>query len=459
VALALGWLGMATLGFNVVRVGGFAVSDGLFFMCGAVIVFKLLASNSRGLAPARARGSSQLVLAGSIILLTAGVLATFLSWGPTTSLLVVVRLGYITLLWFWILQTITSSRRALNVLLSGWRWGVLFTAACATVSQLHLARIGSESPEGREMAFFGHPNDLGGYLLSGLPLMLLALPRREGRSQSRTTVLRLGSVALVVFGITAAGSITALASAAVGAAATFGIPVLLPEARQTRRRRHPLTVLGGVVLALVGILMLARSDLPVVERIQRFTSGDQYLEQSVQSRGESNSVALHSFDQRLVVGVGFDSGSVAAAGDDRILTSGVHNMYLKVMYEAGLPGLIGLLLILGATFRAAVLLLRNTRSTELYPIVVALSASGLSVGIFAMFQPTLFHRFFWLPIAMMWCVWHLRREELRQQSREREDAERELRAQPEPVPAPAADPAPPAALPPGPPPGRPNGRG
>jgi O-antigen ligase len=197
----------------------------------------------------------------------------------------------------------------------------------------------------------------------------------------------------------------------------------------------------------------------VVERIQRFTSGDQYLEQSVQSRGESNSVALHSFDQRLVVGVGFDSGSVAAAGDDRILTSGVHNMYLKVMYEAGLPGLIGLLLILGATFRAAVLLLRNTRSTELYPIVVALSASGLSVGIFAMFQPTLFHRFFWLPIAMMWCVWHLRREELRQQSREREDAERELRAQPEPVPAPAADPAPPAALPPGPPPDRPNGRG
>ncbi len=447
--LALGWLGMATLGLNVIRVGGFALSDGLFFILGAVVVAKLLLGDNRGLAPARSRGSSQLVMAGSIILLTAGVLATFVSWGPTTSLLIVIRLGYLTLVWFWMLQAIIPTRRALDVLLSGWRTGALVIAALATLGQIGIVHIGRENPEGRQMVFYGHPNDLAGYLLAAAPLVLLSLPAHPDWSPTRRTIVRFASVGLLAFAIVSTGSITGLLAVSIGAAAVYGLPVLFPVARRRRRRVHPVAMLAGCMAALVGIVLIMTSDLPVVRRIERLDHGDQFVESSVQSREQTNSVVIHSFDQRLVFGVGLDAGSVFQAAGQNTITVGAHNMYLKVLYEAGLPGLIGLLTIQFATFRAALLLLRNTADTELYPTVVALTASALSVAVFAMFQPTLFHRFFWLPIALIWCVWHLRREEIRQQQI----------AAVRSVPAPGPVPGSPAALPPVPPRGLPSGPG
>jgi O-antigen ligase len=442
---------MATLGLNVIRIGGFALSDGLFFVLAAVLVGKLLVGDDRDLAPARSRGPSHLVMAGSIILLTAGVLATFVSWGPETSLLIVVRLGYLTLLWFWMLQAIISSRRALDVLLGGWRVGTLIVAMLAALGQLGVVHIGRENPEGRQMVFFGHPNDLAGYLLVAMPLLLMFLPQRPDQSSTRRTVVRVATVGLLVYAITTTGSISALFAVTIGAVATYALPALFPVARQRRRHRQPVAILAGALLAVVGIGLVATSDLPVVERIQRLESGDAGVEASTESREQTNSVVIDSFDQRLVFGVGLDAGSVFAAAGQDTITVGAHNMYLKVLYEAGLPGLIGLLIILGATFRAAVALLRNTRDTDLYPVVVALTASMISVCIFAMFQPTLFHRFFWLPVALMWCVWHLRREELR--------AQQSAATVPAPAPAPAAGPPSPAALPPGRPGGGPNGRG
>jgi O-antigen ligase len=414
-ALALGWLGMATLGLNVVRIGGFALSDGIFFLLGSVLVIKLLLGDDGDLAPARARGASQLIMGGSIILLTAGVLATFFSWGPGTSLLVVVRLGYVTLVWFWMLQAITSSRRALDVLLSGWRAGVMVVASLAVLGQMGVVHLGYENSENRQMVYYGHPNDLAGYLLVAVPLVVLSLPRRPDQTALRRNVVRIVLVALLGYAITTTGSITGLFGASVGVATAYGLPLLFPVGRQQRRRQHPLTILAGVGVALIGILLVAWSDLPVVDRIERLDQGDSGVESSVNSREQTNQVVIDSFDKRLVFGVGLDQESVlAASGGGGKFQIGAHNMYLKVLYESGLPGLIGLLIILGATFRAAVMLLRNTRSTSLYPVVLALTASTVSACVFAMFQPTLYHRFFWLPLALLWCCWHLRRQELRE---------------------------------------------
>ena len=70
-ALALGWLGVAMIGLNTLRVGSFAISDGVFFAMGAVLLLKLLVGDESGLAPPDSRRSSQLVLFGTILLLTA----------------------------------------------------------------------------------------------------------------------------------------------------------------------------------------------------------------------------------------------------------------------------------------------------------------------------------------------------------------------------------------------------
>jgi O-antigen ligase len=231
--------------------------------------------------------------------------------------------------------------------------------------------------------------------------------------------------------------------------ATLALTTLIPSTDRARRRISPLGVMAGAVVAVVGLVVLAQSDLPVFERFQRFESGDSYLENSAQHRSRLNAAVVNRFDEWMVIGVGLDENSMFAADlfdqTDTYVAGGVHNMYLKVLFEAGLPALIGLLIIQLATLRAGLQLIVNTRHTELYPIAVALTGALVGACVVALFGPILIHRFFWLPIALIWCLWSLRREELRRP----------------PVAAPVrpAGPAPLAALPPAPQDARPNGRG
>ena len=97
-------------------------------------------------------------------------------------------------------------------------------------------------------------------------------------------------------------------------------------------------------------------------------------------------------------------------------------MYLKVLLEAGLPALVGLLVVLGATLRAAIRLVVHTRHGPLYPVAVALTASFGTACVFANFGPILYHRFFWLPTALVWCLWAVCRAEARQRAARPGDA-------------------------------------
>jgi O-antigen ligase len=439
VPLALGWLGMATMGLNVVRVAGYPLSDFIFLAMAGVMILKVLVGDESGLAPARARRSSQYVLFGSIILLTAGVLSSFQSWNPEESLTVVARLGYVTLLWFWMMRAVTDSRRALNVLLSGWRAGVLLIAVVTILAETGALNIGIENAEERQTAFSTHPNNLAGYLLVGLPVLLMSLPRRPGNTRQRETVVRLVSVGMVMYAISTTGSMTGFLSAIVAIVVTVAITLLFPPVESVRRRYHPLAIMLVALVAVTGMGLLVNSDLPVVERFQRLEEGDAGVTTSANHRGRLNAAVMDRFDDWLIVGVGLDKASVYSSGitNDVAVAGSVHNMYLKVLFEAGLPALIGLMIILAATLRAAFMLVVNTRDTKLYPVAVAALASVVAGFTFAMFGPILYERYFWLPVAIVWCLWALRREELR-------------RRQPALPRLPAAGPAPLAALPPAP---------
>jgi O-antigen ligase len=446
--LALGWLGMATMGLNVVRVAGYPLSDFIFLALAGVMFAQLLVGDDSRLAPPTARRSSQYVMLGSVILLTAGVLSSFRSWNPEESLTVVARLGYVTLLWFWIVRAVTPTRRALNVLLSGWRVGIMLIAVVTILAEVGVLNLGVDNPEERQTAFSTHPNNLAGYLLVGLPLLMMRLPRRPHHTRQRESLARLVAVGIVMYAITTTGSMTGFLSAVLAIVVTIAITLLIPPVDSARRRVHPLAVMAGTVVVAIGVGLLASSDLPVVERFQRLEEGDAGVTTSAQHRGRLNAAVIDRFDDWLIVGVGLDHASVYASGitDDVTVTGSVHNMYLKVLFEAGLPALIGLMIILGATLRAALMLVMNTRDNELYPVAVAALASVVAAFAFAFFGPVLFERYFWLPVAIVWCLWALRREELKRA--------REAR-----VSRPAAGPAPLAALPPAPRDAGPNGRG
>ena len=58
-------------------------------------------------------------------------------------------------------------------------------------------------------------------------------------------------------------------------------------------------------------------------------------------------------------------------------------------------------------------LLVNMRATEIHPDIAAVFGSAVAALTFALFQPMLFHRYFWLPFGIIQCLWAMRRAELR----------------------------------------------
>ena len=87
-------------------------------------------------------------------------------------------------------------------------------------------------------------------------------------------------------------------------------------------------------------------------------------------------------------------------------------MHLKLLYESGLPTLVGLWLIIYTVGRQSYRLVVVNRGTELYQPSLILLGTFVAVNVSAMFGPTAYARHFWLPFAMIGCLWSVRRREL-----------------------------------------------
>jgi len=77
----------------------------------------------------------------------------------------------------------------------------------------------------------------------------------------------------------------------------------------------------------------------------------------------------------------------------------VHNVYLQILVELGLPGLLLFLLLYGRCFRATGNALRSEeadRSTGLFHIAEGLRVSLIAFGVAAMFHPVAYHFYFYI---------------------------------------------------------------
>lgn len=418
-ALGLAIAGMATLGFNSTRMASLAVSDLLFLACGFVIVVQMLNGDSRDLATPEMRRASPIVMAGSILLLTAGALSSFGAWDVYGSVQVVMRFVWLTFIWFWILRAICRDRHALFLLARGWRAGVLITALIGVISEVGIMQIGATNAEGRQTGFFAHPNEFAALLAVGLPLLALDVPSPDGtREGRRSMALRLGLVGVTLVGIASSGSMTATLSAVAGVGAAFAI-MLLSGASRSGRQRNPVTGLVILVVTAVGLFFLSTSDLPVVERFTRLQEGDRYVEASIGERENRNNRAIQKLPDTIVVGTGLQlpEGGATRVGEviavDPESVRGIHNMYLKVAHEAGVPGLVGLLVVMLASLNQCWRLALNTRGTELDRLSAALFGATIAAACQAMFHPIVYQRYFWITMAMTGCLWAVRRQELR----------------------------------------------
>jgi O-antigen ligase len=401
--------GITLIAFNQIEIGTLPISDLVFFGLAGIIWLLMLTGRTDRFAPSRFRRSSPRLLAASIVLVLFATISSFRSWDPADSMNTVVRLGYLTMLWFWMLRCLSIDRRTIALLLRAWRWGALVTSIAVVLANAGMFKLGVPNAEGRQTGWFGHPNDLGGYLAVSIPLFVMATPVAVTERHQLRALWRPLQLGLVVFGMSTAGSMSAFLGAAAGTLAT-GFAFLLTNDPGGGRRRatHPLKLATLVLLALLGLVALIRTDTPLVQRVTRLGEGDSYVSGSIDSRTNGNAEVINSLDQVLVIGHGLDN----FAQQDLEIEIGVHNMYLKLTYEAGLIAAVALVLILVFTLHQAWRLLLSTRSTMIHRDICAVLGCVVAAIVFANFQPTTIQRFYWLPIAMIQCYWTLRRSEL-----------------------------------------------
>jgi hypothetical protein len=420
-ALGFAYLGMVTLGFNSIRMAALSVSDLCFAASAAIIISQLLSGHQGDLAPAPMRRMSPLVLVGALLLMTGGAISSFASWDAFGSMQVVLRFIWLTFVWFWILRSVARDRRALELLAKGWRVGVLISAALGAIGQIGIVQIGSQNSEGRQTGFFGQPNEYAALLAVGLPLLILDTPSIDGTRQGRRSLLtRFALVGVVLFAISSSGSMTATFSAVVGCAAAAVMMLVSGAAKAgVRRARNPVTGLVILVMAGVGLFFLSTSDLPVVDRFTRFQEGDPYLTQSVGTREDRNQRAIADLPNTLLVGTGLQlsSGAAARVGQaasvDPDAVQEIHNMFLKIAHEAGVPALVGLVTMILATLNQCWRLAVNARGTELDRLAAALFGANVAGVTQGMFSPIAYQRYFWISMAMTGCLWAVRRQELK----------------------------------------------
>lgn len=406
-ALKLAFLGLVTISFNRTRLAGITVSDLLFAAAGAMIVLELLTDRTRGLATPAMRRTPPLLLVGTALLLTAGTLSTLASWDPFGSAQVMVRLAWLTLIWFWILRAVSRDRAAFHLLLTGLRITVLISATFGVLGELGIYSVGTfeNVNANRQMAFFGHPNELGALLAIGLPLFVFDVPRPP--AGGGRLLRRYGSMAFIVFAIGASGSIVSFSAVFVSLAAA-GLLLLTMRTRRRMRRETPIVAMVTIAAVGFGFVAISDSDLPVV---QRFTSIREGNDGTISSRADLNTAVIERLDNTLFLGTGpqiaganspsavFDlQGSASVAGPD--VVRGVHNVYLKLVHEAGVLALLGLGVLLIGTVNLLWRLAVNTRNTELLPVVAALLAGLVAANAFGSFNPMMYQRYFWVPVGL-----------------------------------------------------------
>jgi O-Antigen ligase len=421
-ALWVAVVAMATVSFNMTRVAGVTVSDLLFLACACVVIAKLILGDERYLTPRRYRSGSQLAIAGIVIVITGATLSSFGSWAPMSSMMVVIRLAWSSLVWFWILRSICPDREALFSLLKAWRFTILVSAVVALLGEYAGVSFNSVDFGGRQAGLTFHPGELMNFLIGGLFLFLVPVfwPPRQSTRRFATAWWVLGTV-VVMLAIFSTGSTSALLAIAIAGFVVLAASMYAGQSG-VRRRSTPLVPMALAACAIAGLAVLLSSDLAIAERLTSYNDGGD-LDESIASRTSVNEAILGDFDKYLVIGVGpaFFGGAaenlVSNQGRGAAEYGNIHNMQLKMLYEAGFPALVGLWTIMLAVGRQAFRLVVATRRTALYPVSLMLLAGFVAVNTSSLFGPTAYARHYWLPFAMIGCLWTVRRRELHEATR------------------------------------------
>jgi len=415
--LVLSCAGLATMGLPMVTLATYSLSDWIFVAAACAAIMTLLSRRSKGLNPPQARRAPAAFVATSLFLLTWGTLSTFWSLDPFGSILVVVRLGWLLLGWIWLLRAVAVDRRALFALLTAFKVSVLANAILAIGQSLGFIgySVGDPAAFGDRMtAFFPHPNHLGAFLTVGSLLFLLEV-RPEGPDVRRPVWKRAAHYAgliCVLYALTTTGSMTGVTGTLIAVVVVLGVRSIThrQQSSGSAGQLGPVKAMMFILVLCIVVMRLMSSDNVVVTRFTDLIQGEKHTVGSVEARTDFTSFVLDRFDELLVVGVGLDPTSTHEA--EFGLTGANHNMPLKLMYQAGLPALAALVVLVAVTFMMVWRLILSTVGIELQPFALMLLGGLVGINVMAQAQPMTYDRSYWLVTAFVSALWALRRAEL-----------------------------------------------
>lgn len=324
----------------------------------------------------------------SLIILTlitvGGLVATARAIAPVESVTVIIRIIVVTLVLPWLLCYLIDSRERLRRSFAFFAAGGAICGSGTLLQAWYGPDIISGAQVtnvGRFTGFAQHVSDTGGITSVALILSIGLLVTAPA---IRIKVLYLVFALSASIGLILSGSVSGLAAVVVGLAALV--------IRGVIKYRYTLVILafGFAALEVAGSIQQEMGALTPRERLMQtlgLTEGGRYSTSEL--RIDTYKVALKGFLDHPVIGSGMD---VASGVVDQWPA---HNLLLASAYQGGVLMAAGVLLAVLRPFMGRWLPGRKDAVSML-----AL-ATALTAVVFSMTAPSLYNRYFWIPIALL----------------------------------------------------------
>lgn len=379
-ARTLFYVGLATIGILQYRLAGFAISDVAFLAAFALVLAEAASRRSTvGLLP------GWLLLGLGLFVLGAVLSTAENSLNPGESYGVMVRFAYLVTVWFWTAAAVLRTPAHIQNALGWFVVGAAMAGAWAVGQKLGLLPLGNAAPP-RLPGSTEHVNDLGGLCaVAAVPALALAFITR--RAWAYACLLFVGA------GLALSGSIGAVAALALALAACMLI------------KEMTTAVVVSVVVCSAAVAFLASQNLLEIsqaERIEVVTSRSaDYGQGTVFSRIDVYDIAVERIAENPLAGTGMDLRSSTIYSPTSGVSHQVHNLFLGRLYEVGLLGFLGVLIIVGGLIGAGWRGIVRAASQREQIIAVALLASVFAFLAFSMTSPALYKRIMLAPAALV----------------------------------------------------------
>jgi O-antigen ligase len=374
-------------------------------------IFFLLALGATGIAFLAGRPGARVpqgLIIGVAIFALGGAISSIGSEFPRSSVSQTLQGIYVMLLWAWTGATVLRTRQQVVVALGCWTFSSALNGFAALLQVMDVSWLGGALQGSRATGLTDHPNDLGAACAIALvPALMLATTRLPGRGWRGGMMTPVGWCLL---GLTAIGVIL---SASVGAMFAALIAILVWLLAPAVRAPGRLAVVAALAVSIAGLTLAGGAVTSPVKRFEDVTRNGVSAESgSGTTRLKIVRRAWPRIESNPIVGKGLDpsGSSVNVISHGSIVSYQVHGGPIAVWYQAGIFGLVGIVIVVWTLLQGA---WRTLGAGDQTDVLVGLSiiAAFIAFLVNAMTTPFVLQQYGWFT-AVMLLAWRLRRDSL-----------------------------------------------